>query len=292
MNKLEHYNKFEASIVEIEEACNFLPDVSTKEGYEASKRIGLDGRKVEKAIDNKRLELKKEAMREADEIHSAGKDLCDRISRAYKPHQEAYKQRDAEVKAAKQAIQDSINLRVEDIRSAVNDCFNLNSSEISAKIDFISNVDIEAGNRTIDLGQARDSVIAKLSEMKAAAIVREAELEDMRKREAELLKQQEEAAKAQAIIDEANRIEQEKIAAERAELEEKERMQREAQAIKQAQEAAKEAERNRIEAEEKAKAKAEAERAANKAHRKDINNAALKDLVKRRVFRRGRKAFY
>ena len=183
MNKLEKYNAFEASIVEIEEACNFIPDVSTKEGYEASKRIGLDGRKVEKAIDDKRLELKKEAMQEADEIHAKGKALCERISQAYKPHQEAYKKRDADIKAAKQAVNDAIDLRIEEIRNIVNDCYDLNSSQIQEKIDFIFNVDIEAGKRTIEVGQARDSALSKLGKMKATAIVREAELEDMRKRE-------------------------------------------------------------------------------------------------------------
>ena len=61
MTDLTIYDEFESQLKAIEEACNFIPDVSTKDGYEKSKRLGLDGRKVEKAIDDLRLEKKKEA---------------------------------------------------------------------------------------------------------------------------------------------------------------------------------------------------------------------------------------
>lgn len=279
MNQLQKYNEFESQIQAIEDACNFIPDVSTKDGYEKSKRIGIDGRKVEKAIDTKRLELRKEAMKTADEIHEAGKALCERIAAAYKPHQEAYKAHDAEIKRIEQEKEQAITDAIDKIREIPHQAFGKSSHEIGDLILELESVNIEYGKRTIEAGKARNDAIEKLSVMKAEAIAREVEQEELERQRAEIEKQQEEARKAQAIIDEANRIEQEKQDAERAKLEEEKRKQEEAERIRKAEIAAQEAERKRIEQEAEAKRIEEEKRAANLAHRKKVNNAAKKDFA-------------
>ena len=41
-NSLKEFDKVMAAVMEIQDKGNFLPDTSTKEGYEASKRFVLD----------------------------------------------------------------------------------------------------------------------------------------------------------------------------------------------------------------------------------------------------------
>lgn len=276
---LKIYSEFESSLMEIKEACNFLPDVTTKEGYEKSKRIGLDGRKVEKAIDDKRLELRKEAMKKADEIHEAGKALCDEVASYYKPHQEAYKAKDAEVKRIKEEEEAKITAEIQQFSEAVIDSQQKTAEEIKAIIDNFNSHPLDFGARTIEAGQARDKAVSQLENMRAQIIIRDEESRRLEKQRIELEKQQEEARKAQAIIDEANRLEAEKIALERAKFEEEQRIELEKQKIKEAEERAAKAERDRILEQEKIERQEEEKRAANKAHRKSINNSALNAFV-------------
>ena len=279
MNQLEKYNEFEASLVEIENACNFLPDVSTPEGYEKSKRIGLDGRKVDKAIDDKRLQMKKEAEVVANEIHETGKALCKRVQDAYKPHQEAYKEHDAEIKRKKEAVEAKITADIAAFMESVNTAYDLSADEIGDLIAKHESNPMEFGNRTIEAGESRTRAITQLKGMQASKIMAEQQAKDLAEQQAELDRQQEEQRKAQEIINEQNRIEQENLAAERQAQQEEQRKAQEEQRVKAAEEAAAQAERNRIEQAAAAEKAAAEKKAANKAHRKSINNAALNDLT-------------
>lgn len=281
MNRLAEYNQFEAVLSETEMTANFLPDVSTKEGYEKSKRIALDGRKVWNAIDKKRKALGAEARKEIDDINAEGKKHLSRVDKAINPHLKAYKDHDAEIKRQKEEAEAAITARINAFQVPF-DAHAMTSEQVQGIIDIFMNDPMEGfGNRTIEAGKARESAVEALNQLKASKVIQEAEAERIEKERLELEKQQEEARKAQAIIDEANRIEAEKLAEAQAKIdaEEAERQAQEAQRIKDAEEAASQAERDRIAAEEAA-AKAEAERkAANKNHRKGVNNAALKDLI-------------
>jgi hypothetical protein len=52
--KIVKYDEFASKIDQLREAANFIPDVSSDEGYEKSKRIHLDFRKLENTVEKVR----------------------------------------------------------------------------------------------------------------------------------------------------------------------------------------------------------------------------------------------
>lgn len=278
MEKLAIYNEFEASLKEIEVACDFIPDVTSKEGYEKSKRIGLDGRKVEKAIDDKRLELKKEAEKEAKAIHESGKALCAKVSGFYKPHQDAYKARDAEIKRVKEEAEQRVTDEIAAFGEKALTAHSLSGDEIAELIEEMKIHPMDFGNRTIEAGHSRDKAVSQLKELRAGIIVRDEEAKRIAEESAELERKQEEQRKAQAIIDEQNRIEHEKLEAARKLQEEEQRKAQEEQRLEAAKIAAANEERARLEREEKEAKKVLAKKAANKAHQGRINSEIKKAM--------------
>lgn len=279
MNTLAIYNEFESQISEIENACNFIPDTTTTEGYDKSKRLGLDGRKVEKAVDDKRKELRKEAMATADAIHAEGQSICKRIAAAYKPHQEAYKAVDDEKKRLKAEAEALVTSQIEALKDSVVNAIGKNSEEITAIMDGLMANPMQFGNRTIEAGSVRDGAMAQLASMKSQAVTNEANAELLARQQAEFEAQQAEAKKAQDIINEANRIERERLAAEQAEIDKAAAKEAEEARIKEAEEAAKESERQRIEQERLDAEQALAAREADKKHKGGIHRAISAELM-------------
>ena len=89
--KVNEYDEFRSKVEEVKEACNFLPDVTTDEGYAKSKRVALDVGKVRTAVDKKRKELKKESLDFGRLIDSEAKSLAAELEQFQLPHKNAYK---------------------------------------------------------------------------------------------------------------------------------------------------------------------------------------------------------
>jgi len=270
MSQLEKYNAFEAQLNDIESTANFLPDVTTKEGYEKSKRIGLDGRKVYNAIDKVRKDLGEDARKMVETINTEGKKHLARIDTSINPHIDAYKSHDVEIKRKKEEADARVTAEINKFSESVSEAQLMGSDAIGDIIGNLKDLSIDFGNRTIEAGHARDKAVNQLTELQASKIMQEAEAKRFEDEKAELEAKQEEDRKAQTIIDEANKIEADKQTEERAKLDEEKRQVDEAERIKNAQEAATKAERDRFEREElEAKAAAE-KKSANKAHQSKV----------------------
>lgn len=308
MTSLAKYDEFEAVLKTTEKGANFLPDTTTKEGYEKSKRIALDGRKVWNAIDKTRKILGDDARQLVKDINEEGKKHLARVDTAITPHLTAYKDHDDAIKKEKEEFERKLTERVNSFCVPM-EAHTMSSDELGSLIDtYLSDPLENFYTRTIEAGKARSSAVDQLVQLKATKILQEGEAKQLAEQQEQLRAQQEEAEKAQAVIDEARRIEDEaanKKAAElMAEAERKhnemlklEEDKRIKEALKQAEEDAKQAaidaekrakeqaeaaaqaERDRIEEEKRIEAAEVAAREANKKHVGKIRKEAKESIM-------------
>ena len=92
--KINEYEEFRNKVGEVKESCNFLPDVSSDEGYAKSKRVALDVAKILTAVEKKRKELKSESIAVGKAIDSEAKTIVAEIEGFMLPHKNAYKELD------------------------------------------------------------------------------------------------------------------------------------------------------------------------------------------------------
>ena len=92
------FNLAEAAIEAIRKKSDFDPDMSTKEGYEISRRLSLDTGKVLTSIDKACKREKQFLAAESRRIQAAADELSGRIRKYQLPHKEAYKAIDAKDK--------------------------------------------------------------------------------------------------------------------------------------------------------------------------------------------------
>lgn len=277
---LSKYNEFNATINEVVAAGNFIPDVSTKEGYEKSKRVAIDGRKVWNAVDKTRKVLGEEARQLVTDINNEGKKYLSMIDSAINPHLEAYKEHDAEIKRKEDEAAQAITDRIEAFKEPIMNAYSLNSEELASVIDSLQSDTLDGfGNRTIEAGKVRESAVNQLTEIRAQKIMAEENAKQLAMQQAELEKQQEEQRKAQEIINEATKIEREKLDAERAVIEEEQRKAQEDQRVKIAAEQARQAELERQKAELEREAAELEKREANKKHVGKIRKEAKEKFM-------------
>lgn len=306
---LSKFDKVMSDVKEIEEKGNFVPDCTTKEGYEASKRFVLDiTTPARKRLTEAHQEVKKPFLETCRFLDAKKKELMPLLEKIEAPHKEAYKAVDEEkkrIKAEKEAavqrgfdsinhiLQSSVGANAETIQSLLGECADFNvDPEIYMK-------------RTDELIALQSDAISKLSD----ALTKQIQFEEMEKqreemerkqreieaREQEALRQQQEVERKEreARIAEEARIEAERKAeedrikaAQEAELKlEREREQARIQAEEAEKkriadiEAAKQAEIQRQQEAERLEREAAERREADKKHRAAINNGIVKVLV-------------
>jgi len=92
--EIQIYGEFEAKIAELKDTCNFLPDMSTDDGYAKSRRVALDAGKVLTNLEKSRKEKKAKSLEEGRAIDSEAKAIVAKIEEFQLPHKEAYKELD------------------------------------------------------------------------------------------------------------------------------------------------------------------------------------------------------
>lgn len=281
-----------------EEIDGFVPDVSTRKGRDAIASIAYKVARSKTALDNVGKELVaelKEVPKKIDAERKRMRDLLDGWQAEVRQPLTDWEQREEARKAKHQAGIHLINLRLE--------CRDLDAAELKSNIAWLEGMAIGANWEEFETEAARAKDKA-LTALREALVVREkyeaeqAELAELRRKQAEQELKDREARIAQEAADKAKR-EAEQIAqaerdaaaqrerdlelqAERAKRAELEAQQRAEQAERDAQHRAEEAaaaERRR-QADEQARIEREAKaREADKAHKKTINNEALAALV-------------
>ncbi len=311
VKELIEFDKIAAGIAEIQEKGNFIPDMSTKEGYQASKRFVLDETTPTRTRLDKAHKTAKEYWKLGGQnVDKKKNEILDLLVDIQRPHQEAYKAHDQEEKDKKAKFEQDIQDKINFFNKCCHQASSTNSTGIADLIDRCGEIDTEEGfyHLKSDAIKARTDALGFLNEALVNAANREAE----QKREAELA---EENRLRQIQIDEqqeAMRVQQEKMDAQQAEIDrvaneaaakeqsaadEKQRLideahqaeiekqravEREAYAKQQAEQAAEQAKKeeiNRQQEQLRAEEEAAAKREANKSHNRKINQAIVKVLT-------------
>mgnify|MGYP003113911042 CR=1 FL=1 len=140
------FDQFETGLANMEAACNFLPDASDNEGYEASKRVYLDNRKVLKAIDDAHKDAKKPYLEAGRLVDKAKNEIRAKVEAILSPHKLAYQavdnaQKNKEQTALKASRQADAEL---DLSAAINKV--IASEELSSDLAVYLVAAIRAGN--------------------------------------------------------------------------------------------------------------------------------------------------
>ena len=105
--KIAEYDAVAEKISKLKEVADFIPDASSKDGYDKSKRISLDVGKVKTSLEKVRKEKKAYFLSGGKEVDVQAKAIGEQLDAIQKPHQDAYKlvdtvkkEREAERKAA------------------------------------------------------------------------------------------------------------------------------------------------------------------------------------------------
>lgn len=286
LNKLVEFDKITAGIAEIQSKGNFLPDMSTKEGYEASKRFVLDETTPTRSkLDKAHKEAKSYWLEGGKAIDKKKNEIMDILVDIQKPHQEAYKAFDQIAKDKKLKFESDIQDKIDLFTNFQQQAFGKNSEEITNIIFECGEIDTVEGfyHRGADAAKVKSEVMQSLSDMLMSAVNLEAELKKQQEIAEENAKQQAEMAEQQRIMQE----QQDKLDAQQRLIDDANHAQAEEARIKaeaeqvEANEAARvEQERlNKIERE--AYAKQQSEVAAENARIAEVNRQAEAERVER-----------
>ena len=295
---IAEYDEYQAKMDELKNMANFIPDASSSEGYEKSKRVHLDFRKVENAIEKVRKQKKSYFIEGGKQVDSQAKEIIKAIAELRIPHTEAYQEVDTIKKEAESKRKTELEARVSYLRDLPELMRDACSEEVKTALQTVQ-VE-ECGDFyefTEQALKARNESREKLSSMFGEKLKAEKEAEELallRKESEERARKDREdqikreaAAKAEA---EAKAAELAKIDAEKAKIEaEKRAIEAERRAAEAAElakiealaaaEKAKQDEINRQAALKQAEAEEQARKEANKQHVGKVRKAAKESLM-------------
>ncbi len=271
--KIEEYQEIEEKLAEVREASNFIPDVTTKEGYDKSKRVSLDVGKLLTALEKKRKEKKKYFLEGGKAVDSQAKEIAAQLEEMQLPHKEAYKELDNLRKQREADRKQALEDRVAYIRNLPEEMKDSHSSEIKAAYDSVRTDECldyyEFTEQALKARNSSTDALAKLLDVTLKAEEDAIELDKLRKQAAEREQKERE----------------DKIARDAAEKAEREKAEAIAQAEKEKSAAAEREEKARIDAENAKRLQAEAEaeedrkREANRAYVGKVRKEAKESLI-------------
>ena len=305
------FDKCAARVIEIQEAGNFIPDMTTKKGYEASKRFVLDHTTPARTdLASAHKAAKAYWLAGGKAVDKKKNEILQILVDIQQPHQDAYKAVDQAEKNKKAKFEQDLNDKIEEFNTFCHSVHGLSSESITEVIQSCGEIDTEEGfyHKKAEAAKARLDALEFLNDALSNALKHEAEIkeqqriaEENRIRQAEIDKQQEamriqqeemdkkqreierkeneakekeqlEAAEKQRVIDEREAAEREKQAA----------IEREAYAVKKAEEAAEQArlaEKARQEQLAEEQRIKDEKRAANNRHVTKIKKQAKESLL-------------
>lgn len=113
---ITEYDEVRAKLDEVKDACGFIPDVSTDEGYSKSKRVALDVGKLLTSLEKTRKEKKAYFIDGGKEVDIQAKSIKQELEGFQLPHKEAYKELDNIKKEREAARKQELEDRVAQIR--------------------------------------------------------------------------------------------------------------------------------------------------------------------------------
>ena len=235
--KIQAYNEFEAGMAKLEEVSNFLPDATTKEGYEKSKRIALDIGKVKSKLEKVRVSEKSYWLEGGRQVQTQAKEIEVRLIKIQKPHLDLYKAIDNAEKLKKQKRQDEATAKIETIAIMIEAAEYLDSVGVSELMEQCENFDTEnglweltndaiacklrVGKKLLDMyltKQQNEANEKELAELRAKQAI-----QDQKDHDARIAKQASEQAEKdkQQAVDDKEKADQAKIEADNRLIEQK-----------------------------------------------------------------------
>lgn len=297
MNIVE-YDDIRESLEEVKGACNFIPDVTTAEGYDKSKRVSLDVGKLLTSLEKKRKEKKSYFLEGGKQVDSQAKLIAAELELFQLPHKEAYKELDALKKEREVKRKADLEERVRVIRELPEAMRETSSIEVRFAIESLQSEEcLDFYEYTEQALKARNASRKELSEMFGNKLQAEQEAEELNRlrveaeeravkdREDNIRREASEKAEAEksAAIEREQQAKQDAIRAEQAKIDaEKRALEAEKNAEHLANLAAERArlvEVARVEQQQKDEAAELAKREANKKNIGKIRREAKEDLI-------------
>jgi len=292
VKELVEFDRISAGMADIQEQGNFLPDTTTKEGYEASKRFVLDVTTPTRTDLGKAHKTAKAYwITGGKNVDTKKNEIMDLLLDIQKPHQEAYQEFDQIKKDEKLKFESDIQGKIDVFSSYKLTNPNSNSNFITDAINQCGETDTVEGfyHRAKDAELAKQDAMQYLNDLLISAVNRESEdqrqtelAEENRLRQIQIDAQQEAMRLQQEEIDrkqaEINRVENEVAARAQAEADEKQRLINEEEQAEREKQAA-------IEREEYAKQQAEiaAEKAVAQEKQRQYNEKIAQDAAQAKL---------
>jgi len=259
------YSVTEQALQQLEqEYANFPTNLEVKENYNFVKKGIATIRKYRSEVEQRRKELKKDALEYGRKVDATAKEIKERLLAIEKPMkklkkdfdmQEEIKRRE-EIRKEKERLE-KIHERIAGIKSLIDISISQSSTEIQAAITQLESDNVEdwAQEFTEKALETKKNTLAKLTELYDMKVQSERAEEEREKREKELAAQKAEIeAQKEALAEQQRQIEAEKRKAEQERLR--------AEQLKREKEEAerRKAEQERLKAEKLKKEKEEAEK--------------------------------
>lgn len=181
MNIVE-YDEIRRQLDAVKEACNFIADPSSKEGYEKSRRVSLDVGKLKTALDNTRKNKKAYYLEGGKQVDSQARLIKDELDRYQAPHMEAYKGVDAAKKEREATRKADLERRVTDIRDLPDNMRDSDSEGIRMAMEDMRREECSDFYEFTKVAlEARNHARDKLSEMFIKALASEKEAIELKK---------------------------------------------------------------------------------------------------------------
>jgi len=132
---ITEYDEVRAKLEEVKDACNFIPDASTDEGYKKSKRVALDVGKLLTALEKARKDKKAYFIDGGKEVDIQARSIKDELEAFQLPHKEAYKELDNLKKEREAARKQELEDRVAQIRDLPEQMRDASSDEVKMALE-------------------------------------------------------------------------------------------------------------------------------------------------------------
>jgi len=176
---LKEFDKVTSDINKIRESGNFVPDTSTKEGYEASKRFVLDiTTPARTKLTNAHKLVKAYWIAGGKKVDGIKNDLMESLEEIQKPHKLAYKEVDRIKKEKKEKFESDLQDKI-DFFHGFKSVISGTSDQITSIIQSCGEVDTTEGfyHRAADASIARTDALQHLNELLVSVVKLEAEKE-------------------------------------------------------------------------------------------------------------------
>ena len=173
------FNKIKSGLESIKEQGNFLPDMTTDEGYKASKDYVLKvTTKARTRLESARKDAKDYWIKGGKELDAEAKSILSKLVGYEKSHMEAYKKRDTDKKLKKETFENELQVKIDFFSGFLIDLSDFTQESIESMINSCGEVDTTEGfyNRSLDAAKARSDALDYLQSSLIKAVNRDIEL--------------------------------------------------------------------------------------------------------------------